>query len=63
VDYPPKKLAVRILEFAGLFALSAFLIKLGVRYILEVWPVLLVIVIVSVGVAVGIRIWKNRPRW
>jgi hypothetical protein len=36
VEEKPKKLITRMLEFAGLFALSAFLIRLGVRYILEI---------------------------
>lgn len=57
---PPKRFTTRILELAGLFALSAFLIRLGVYYLLEVWPYLLIIsIIVLIGV-IGWRIYKHR---
>ncbi len=58
----PKKLIIRILEFAGLFALAAFLIRLA-RFICEVWPVLLVIAVVIVVATVGWRAWRNRGGW
>ena len=63
MENQPKKLITRILEFAGLFALSAFLLRLAVCYILEIWPVLLIIAIVIAGIVVGYRVWKNRARW
>jgi hypothetical protein len=63
VENQPKKLITRILEFACLFALSAFLMRLAVGYILEIWPVLLIIVCVTAGAAVGWHVWKNRARW
>jgi hypothetical protein len=63
MENQPKKLIVRIMEAAVLFALSAFLIRLGVCYILEIWPVLLIIAAVTVGIVVGYRIWKNKVKW
>ncbi len=59
----PKKLITRILEFAGLIALSAFLVRLAVCYILEVWPVLLILTVLVGGCVIGFRIWRNRTRW
>jgi hypothetical protein len=63
VEEKPKKLITRMLEFAGLFALSAFLIRLGVRYILEIWWVLIILAIVTAGAIIGWRAWKNRSKW
>jgi hypothetical protein len=63
VENQPKKLITRILEFACLLALSAFLIRLAVHYILEVWPILVILVIVAVGTATFLHIRKNRARW
>lgn len=57
---PPKRLITRILEFAGLFALSAFLIRLGVYYLLEVWPYLLFIAIIVLASVIGWRVYKHR---
>jgi len=59
----PKKLITKILEFAALFALSAFLIKLAVCFVLEIWWVLLIIAIVTAGSVIGYRIWKNKAKW
>ena len=56
---PPQRLITRILEFAGLFALSAFLIRLGVYYLLEVWSYLLIAAITVLAVIVGWRIYKH----
>ena len=55
----PKRLITRILEFAGLFALSVFLSRLGVYYLLEVWPYLLIAAITVLAVIVGWRIYKH----
>ena len=63
MDYPPKKLVARLLEFAVLFALSAFLIRLAVCYLLGVWWVLVILAAVSVAIIIGHRAWKNRARW
>lgn len=57
---PPKRLITRILEFAGLFTLSAFLIRLGVYYLLEVWPCMLIAAIIAVAVIAVWRIYKHR---
>jgi len=63
VDYRPKKLIIRILEFAGLFALSAFLIRLGVVYLREIWLALVIIGVVIGAAVIGYRVWKNRTSW
>ena len=42
-----------MLELAGLFALSAFLIRLGVSYLLEVWPYLLIGAIIALAIIIG----------
>ena len=57
---PPKKFTSRMLELAGLFALSAFLVRLGVYYLLEVWPYLLVIAILVIAGVIGWRVYKRR---
>jgi len=63
VENQPKKLIIRIIEFAALFALSAFLIRLGICYILEIWPALIVLAVVTAGIVIGYRIWKNKAKW
>ena len=62
MDYQPKKFITRILEYAAVFALSAFLLKLGVSYIVKIWPVLLIIVLVIAAGIVLYKLW-NRTRW
>lgn len=54
-----------IFEAAVIIAASGYLIRLGVQFFLEVWWVLLIIVAVIAGAAIGWRIWKNRhgDRW
>ena len=54
-----------IFETALIIAASGYLVRLGVRFFLEVWWVLLVIAAVVAGAAIGWRIWKNRhgDRW
>lgn len=56
---PPKKLITRILEFAFMLALSAFLINTAACWILEVWPVLLAIALVLAAIIIIYRIWKH----
>ncbi len=56
---PPKRLITRILEFAGLFALSAFLIRLGVYFLLGVWPYILIAAVAAIIIIAGWRIYKH----
>ena len=56
---PPKKIT-RILEFAFMLALSAFLINTAAYLILEVWPILLAIAIVVIVVIIIYRIRKHK---
>jgi len=62
MENQPRRLITRILEFAGLFALSAFLLRLGVAYLREIWQVLLIIAGVIVVGTFAYRLWK-RNRW
>ncbi len=64
-DEEPTSFIKKILETAIIFAISAFLIKLGVSYILCVWPVLVIIATVVLGGVIAYRIWKRKhdSRW
>lgn len=55
-----KKLINRILEFAFIFVVSAFLINMGASLLTEVWPVLIVIGIIVVIVIIIYRIVKHK---
>lgn len=46
------------MEFCALLALSAFLLRLAVAYLLEIWVYLLVIVIIAAGGVIGWRAYK-----
>ena len=59
MEKQPKRLLEIILEYAIIFALSAFLVKLGVCYLLCVWPALLIIATVVIGSVIAYRIWKR----
>lgn len=49
-----------IFETALIIAASGYLIRLGVRFFLEVWWVLLIIFLVVCGAVIGWRFWKSR---
>ena len=59
-NHQPKRLITRILEFAVLSILAVFLIRFAVAILLDIWPVLLVLAIVIVGIVIGYRIRRNR---
>ena len=63
MDNQGKRLIARILEFAALFALSAYLLKLGVVYLCQIRVALIVIAVISGVVLVGYRIYKNHVSW
>lgn len=55
----PRSLLSRLLEVAIIFALSGFLIKLGVTFLADVWVGLVIIAaVISLG-GVGYRIYKH----
>lgn len=56
---PPKKLITRIVEFCALLALSAFLLRLAVAYLLEIWVHLLIIAIIVIAGVIGWRVYKH----
>jgi len=49
-----------ILEAAAIFALSMFLLRLGICYLSQIWWVLLILVVLTVVGIIGWRWWKNR---
>ena len=63
MEKEPKRLIVRILEYAAIFAVAAFLLRLGVAYLTEIWAVVLVIAVVAVGIAAGYLGYKNKVEW
>ena len=52
---PPRKLLDRIFEVCVILAISAFLLRLAVYYILEVWYYLLGAAVIAI---IGIIIWR-----
>lgn len=63
MQYEPKKLTARFLEFAVSFALGAFLLRLGVAFLLEIWWMLVIVAVVATAAVIGFRMWRNRPKW
>jgi hypothetical protein len=63
---PPKKLITRIVEACALLALSAFLLRLAVAYLLEIWVYLLVIAVIAIAGVIGWRVYKfyrSQGKW
>jgi hypothetical protein len=62
----PKRLITYVLEFSAVFALAAFLIRLGVCYLMSVRVALIVLAVTALSAAVGFRIWRyqrERTKW
>lgn len=57
---PPKRLIIRILKFAFMLALAAFLINTAAYWILEVWPILLTIALVIIAIIIIYRVWRHQ---
>ena len=55
-----KKFFSRLAEFAFLFFLSAYLIKIAACWLYSVWPVLIVTGIIAVVVIIIYRIVKHK---
>ena len=60
MENQPKRLLEKLLEAAIIFVIATYLIKLGVCYILCVWPVLVILATVVIGGAIAYRIWKRK---
>ena len=60
MEREPKRFIARIVEYAALFALSAFLLRLGICYLSEIRWVLLIATVLALAGVVGWRIWKHR---
>jgi len=60
----PKSPLLRFFEAAIIFAMSAYLIKLGCKYLVCSWSVLKIIILIAVIALIIYRIWKfRRDRW
>ncbi len=46
------------MEFCALLALSAFLLRLAIAYLLEIWRYLLIIAIIVAAIIVGWRVYR-----
>ena len=60
MENQPKRLLEKLLEAAIIFVIATYLIKLGVCYILCVWPVLVILATVLIGGVIAYRIWKRK---
>ncbi len=56
---PPKKLSQRIFEVCFLLFLSVLLIRIAVRLLTEIWPILLAVVLLAVLAVIGWRVYKH----
>jgi hypothetical protein len=59
----PKRLIQKLVEYAALFALTAYLLRLGVCYLKSIWWILIILIAVPAIAVIGFRIWKNRTWW
>ncbi len=55
----PKKLLDRIFETCVILAISAFLLRLAVYYILEIWPYLLAAAVLILICVIIWRVWRH----
>ena len=60
MENQPKRLLEKLLEAAIIFVIATYLIKLGVCYILCVWPELVILATVIIGGVIAYRIWKRK---
>lgn len=51
------------MEFCALLALSAFLLRLAVAYLLEIWVYLLIIAIIAIAGIIGWRVTSISAIW
>lgn len=54
----PKSLISRLLECTFLFLLGIILIRMGIDILTEIWPALVLIAAVLLGLIIAWRIWK-----
>ncbi len=47
------------MEFCALLALSAFLLRLAVYYLLGIFPYLLIIAVIAIAGVIGWRVYKH----
>lgn len=55
----PKSLLTRFVEGAFLFALTAWLLKLGFCYLSKIWVPLVILAVLGIASVIGFRLWKH----
>lgn len=64
---PPRKLIERVFDFCLTLVVAAFLLRLAVSYVLEVWPYLAIIAAIILIIGIAYRVWKykkdNMGKW
>ncbi len=56
---PPKRFIERIFKFCVMLALSAFLLRLAARWVIEAAPYLLVLFIIVLAGTIAYRVWRH----
>lgn len=56
---PPKRFIERIFEFCVMLSLSAFLLRLATRWVIEAAPYLLVLFIIVLAGTIAYRVWRH----
>lgn len=57
--YPPKGFFTRLVEAAFLFALAAWLVRVGICLIQQVWVWIVVLVVIAAVLMVAWRLYKH----
>lgn len=65
MDREPKSWITKFLEIAIMFAIAAYLIRLGVCFLSQVWPAIVIIVTLILTGIIAYRLWKkkNDTKW
>jgi hypothetical protein len=63
MDKEPKRLIARMAEFAAMFALSVFLVRLAICWLAEIWWILTILCAIAIGGIIGWRVWKHKGNW
>ncbi|MDR1667860.1 MAG: hypothetical protein LBS03_09280 [Bacteroidales bacterium] len=50
-------------EFAAMFALSVFLVRLAILWLAQIWWILLILCVIAIGGIIGWRVWKQKGKW
>ncbi len=62
----PERIVTEILAVCIMLALSAWLLKLAIHYLLEIWVYLLIIAVIAIAAVIGWRVYKfyhSQGKW